>query len=189
MASRGFGVAGIDQTFDAPGVFPGGRAEIPTSAGDDATLVATRVADARFVLDSLRGSRASIVGHSLGSRTAVNAIDQDRRFVAGVALDGNPLGEASLRVPFLLLGNQGHRRVDDPDWAAFYDRLRGPRRHLVVDGARHHDFTDLTLFKSTVDIGTVFELGPIDGRRALDITRTFATTWLTDRAAPLFRGE
>ena len=188
MASRGLVVAGIDHTFDAPVEFPDGRVEVPPSDVDESTLLATRVADARFVLDRL-GDRASVVGHSLGSRTAVGAIDQDRRFTAGIAIDGNPLGDASLRAPFMLLGNQSHRRADDPDWAAFYDRLRGPRLHLVVDGAEHQDFTDLTIFKSTLDIGGVFELGPIDGRRALGIARTFVTAWLTDRSAPVLRGE
>ncbi|MET7402667.1 hypothetical protein ABZS66_55225 [Dactylosporangium sp. NPDC005572] len=188
LASRGLVVAAIDHTFDAPVEFTDGRVELPPSDVDEATLLATRVADVRFVLGRL-GDRAAVVGHSLGSRTAIDAIDQDHRFAAGIAIDGNPLGDASLRAPFLLLGNQGHRRAEDPDWAAFYDRLRGPRRHLVVDGAEHHDFTDLTVFKATVDIGGVFELGPIDGRRALAITRTFATAWLTDRSAPLLCGE
>jgi predicted dienelactone hydrolase len=185
LASRGYVVAGIDHTFDAGAVeFPDGRVE-PQRDGlvIDDVLRGVRVADTRFVLDALGTlaaggnpdaehralpaglgraldpSRVGAFGHSLGSATVVGAMDQDRRIDAGAALDGNPIGQASLDRPFLLMGNQGHRRADDPDWAAFYDRLRGPRLHLVVDGAEHADLSDLAVFKRTVDLTAIFEVG------------------------------
>lgn len=191
LASRGYVVAGIDHTFDAPAVeFPGGRIELqnPDALVDPDRLRAVRAADVRFVLDQLAElpgglgraldlTRIGAFGHSLGSRSAVDAIETDRRFDAGAALDGNPLGPASLDRPFLLLGNQTHRRVDDPDWADFYDRLRGPRLHMVVDGALHHDLSDIAAFKEVIDFGPVFEVGPIDGHRALTINRRYLTAW------------
>jgi dienelactone hydrolase len=203
LASRGYLVAGMDHTFEAPVEFPGGRLEIPPDelpSGDAMleTLLPIRIADTRFVLDRLATrfdpAAVAMAGHSLGSITTVAAIDQDRRIDAGVALDGNPLGEASLDRPFLLMGNAGrHRRAVDPDWAAFYDRLRGPRLHLVIDGTEHSDFGDIAIFKSTLDLDTVFEVGPIDGARALHIERTYLVAWLDfalrGRPDRLLRGE
>ena len=91
------------------------------------------------------------------------------------------------------MGNQTHRFVDDPDWAAFYERLRGPRRYLVIDGAEHADLSDVTLFKSALDVSGLFEVGPIDGQRALAIERAYLTAWfdqaLLHRPNVLLRGE
>jgi pimeloyl-ACP methyl ester carboxylesterase len=211
LASRGYIVAGIDHTFDAPAVeFPGGRLEIqnPDLLPGSPELLATRVADVRFVLDQLAAGRLPLprdlgramdlgrvaaFGHSLGSITTIAALEADPRLVAGAVLDGNPLGPASLDRPFLMLGNQGHRRADDPDWAGFYDRLRGPRLHLVIDGTEHADLSDVTIFKHTIDIGAIFQIGPIDGARALAIQRRYLTAWLDhtlrNRPVPLLRGE
>lgn len=219
LASRGYIVAGVEHTFDAGAVeFPDGRVE-PQRDGlvIDDVLRGVRVADTRFVLDALGVlaaggnpdaerralpaglgraldlSRVGAFGHSLGSATVVGAIDQDRRIDAGAALDGNPIGPARLDRPFLLMGNQGHRRADDPDWAAFYDRLRGPRLHLVIDGAEHADLSDLAVFKSTVDLSAIFEVGPIDGARAVAIERAYLTAWfdkaIRGRSSDLLKGE
>ena len=110
-------------------------------------------------------TRVGAYGHSLGGPTVISAMNQDRRIDAGAALDGTLRGPVSFDRPFLMMGNQHERRVDDPDWAAFYDQLRGPRLHLVIDGAEHSDLTDITVFKSTIDISVVFPTGPIDGGR------------------------
>jgi dienelactone hydrolase len=183
LASRGYLVAGIDHTFDAVVEFPDGRLEVPAREVPLEEQLPVRVADARFVLDRLiarfHPTAVAAVGHSLGSITAVATIAEDRRIDAGVAMDGNPLGGASLARPFLLMGNAGrHRREVDPDWAAFYDRLRGPRLHLVVEGVEHNDFSDFTMFKSMVELGPAFAVGPLDGARALHIQRTYVTAWL-----------
>jgi hypothetical protein len=110
-----------------------------------------------------------------------------------VALDGNPLGLASLDRPFLMIGNQHHRRADFPDWAEFYDQLRGPRLHLVVDGAEHVDFNDVTVIKEDIDLSAVYSLGPIDGVRSLTIQRRYVTAWLDHalrgRQSSLLTGE
>ena len=209
LASRGYIVAGIDHTFDAVVEFPRGRIEIPPADLPDDALLLVRVADTRFVLDQLvalasgrnpdAGHRplphglartvdattVAAVGHSLGSRTAVETIVQDRRIGAGAALDGNPLGAASLHRPFLLLGNQGHRRAGDPDWAAFYERLRGLRRHLVIDGAEHYDLGDITVFKALIDLGAIFDVGPIGGSRR---SRLSAATWPPGSTMPYSDG-
>lgn len=214
LASRGYVVAGIDHTFDAGAVeFPDGRVEVqkPDLPIDD-LLGEVRVADVRFVLDQLttlvaghnpdaerrhlpRGlartldlTRVAAYGHSLGGPTTIGAMNQDRRIDAGAALDGTLRGPVNFDRPFLMMGNQHERRADDPDWAAFYDQLHGPRLHLVIDGAEHSDLTDLTVFKSTVDVSAIFTTGPIDGVRALDIERTYLTAWF-DRALRGHRGN
>jgi predicted dienelactone hydrolase len=219
LASRGYVVAGIDHTFDAGAVeFPDGRVETqkPELPIDD-LLRETRAADLRFVLDQLtaladghnpdaghrplpRGlagmldvTRVGAYGHSLGGPTVIGAMNQDPRIDAGAALDGTLRGPVSFDRPFLMMGNQHERRADDPDWAAFYDQLRGPRLHLVIDGAEHADLTDITVFKSTIDISVVFPTGPIDGVRAVSIQRHYLSAWfdwaLRGRARPLLSGE
>jgi predicted dienelactone hydrolase len=209
LASHGYIAVGIDHTFDASAVeFPGGRLELapPESLPID-VLRPIHAADIGFVLDQLIDghaptnglsgrldrSRIAAFGHSLGSLTTINALDQDARIRAGAILDGNPLGTSSLRQPFLMMGRPTHRRTSDPDWAAFYDRLRGPRLHLVVDGTAHTDFSDISVFKEAIDVSALFETGPIDGRRSLVIQRTYLTAWferaLRHRRNPLLQAE
>jgi dienelactone hydrolase len=218
LASRGYVVAGIDHTFDGVVEFPDGRVEVQQPGlRVDERLREIRAADLRFVLDQLTGlaaghnpdaghrplprglarmldlTRVGAYGHSLGGPTVIGAMNQDPRIGAGAALDGTLRGPISFDRPFLMMGNQHERRADDPDWADFYDQLRGPRLHLVIDGAEHSDLTDMTVFKSTIDFSVVFPTGPIDGERALSIQRRYLTAWfdwaLRGRARPLLRGE
>lgn len=184
LASAGYVVAGIDHTFDAIVEFPGGRIEAPFAEVPFDLLLQVRTADMRLALDRLRAMpgidrvATAAVGHSMGSMTTIEAMATDRRVLAGVVLDGNPLGSSSLDRPFLMLGNPTHRRATDADWAGFYDRLRGPRLHLVVDGCEHYDLSDIAAFKASIDLDEVFEVGPIDGTRVITITRAYVTAWL-----------
>lgn len=219
LASRGYVVAGIEHTFDVAAVeFPDGRVETQNPDLDEDQSLSVRVADTRFVLDQLARlatghnpdadhhrlpdglaravdpTRVAAFGHSLGSRAAVQTIEADRRLNSGAALDGGPLLPAGVDRPFLMMGNPTHRRAEDPDWAGFYDRLRGrPRLHMVVDGAGHYDFSDITVFKQTIDLSALFEFGPIDGTRAFTIQHRYLTAWfdrtLHGRPNPLLRGE
>jgi predicted dienelactone hydrolase len=218
LASLGYVVAGIDHTFDGVVEFPDGRVEVqrPGLPVDD-LLREVRSADLRFVLDQLTDlaaghnpdaegrplpkglapildvTRVGAYGHSLGGPTVIGAMNHDRRIDAGAALDGTLRGPVTFKRPFLMMGNQHERRADDPDWAAFFDQLRGPRLHLVIDGAEHSDLTDITAFKSTVDVSVVFPTGPIDGVRAVSIQRRYLVAWfdqaLRGKARPLLRGE
>lgn len=71
--------------------------------------------------------------------------------------------------------------------------LAGPRLHPVVNGALHDDLSDIAVFKQVIDLGAVFELGPIDGNRILGITREYLTAWfdqaLLRRPSRLLCGE
>ena len=63
----------------------------------------------------------------------------------------------------------------------------------MIDGAEHSDLTDITMFKSTIDVSVVFRTGPIDGVRAVSVQRRYLVAWfdwaLGGRARPLLRGE
>jgi dienelactone hydrolase len=210
LASRGYIVAAMEHTFDAAVVeFPDGRVEFqhPDAVPGSPVVRAMRVADARIVLDRVAGlttghhlgraidpTRVGAFGHSQGSLATVDAVETDPRLDSGLVLDGNPLGPAILDRPFMMFGRPTHRRAEDPDWAGFYDRLLGrPRRHLVVDGTGHHDFSDITIFKHRIDFGAIFAVGPIDGERSSTILRRYVTAWfdhtLRGRHNPLLRGE
>src|SRR3954463_10414679 len=121
LVSRGYVVATIDHTHDSsPVEFPDGRVEVsalpPFSPEVIAQAVAVRVADTRFVLDTLSAlnagsnpdaehrplpdglcgaldlSTVGMFGHSLGGATAAEAMFEDPRIKAGVNLDGGLIG-------------------------------------------------------------------------------------------------
>ena len=175
LVSRGYIVVTIDHPHDASAVeFPDGRVETPAMPPlTPAVLekaVAVRVADTRFVLDSLaalsagtnpdaehrrlpsgirgalRLSSVGMFGHSLGGATAAAAMLEDQRIKAGVDLDGTlfgPVVNAGLDQPFMLVAAQGHSRDnDDETWAKFWANQSGWRLNLQLTGSAHGSFTD-----------------------------------------------
>jgi hypothetical protein len=114
LASHGYVVATIDHTYEAPEVvFPGGRiAQQVNPQPPQTTVLTTRIADVRFVLDALASiaaranpdaghrplpaglpaaldlSRTGMFGHSLGGDTAAQVMAVDDRIIAGLDLDG-----------------------------------------------------------------------------------------------------
>jgi predicted dienelactone hydrolase len=132
-------------------------------------LLTVRVADTRFVLDQLvrvnRGEnpdasggalppglagsmdtrRVGMFGHSFGGGTAAAVMHADRRFVAGVNLDGfiiGPVATGGLDRPFLLLGSSYHDAEFDPSWATFLPALTGWHRWFRLADAGHYRFID-----------------------------------------------
>jgi predicted dienelactone hydrolase len=174
LVSRGFIVVTIDHTYEAGEVeFPGGRVATPALPPPTPQVieraVAVRVADTRFVLDTLvalnagrnpdaerrrlpaglrgalRLSSVGMFGHSLGGATAAEAMFEDRRIQAGVNLDGTlfgPVVNAGLDRPFMLVAAQGHGRDNDESWAKFWANLLGWRLNLQLTGSAHNSFTD-----------------------------------------------
>jgi len=164
----------IDHTHDSsPVEFPGGRLE--TTAIPEPTpqvveqAVAVRVADTRFVLDTLialnagsnpdaeqrtlpaglrgamRLSSVGMFGHSLGGAAAAAAMFQDPRITAGVNLDGTmygPVVNAGLDRPFMLIAAQDHGRDNDETWDKFWANMLGWRLNLQLTGSGHNSFTD-----------------------------------------------
>ena len=174
LVSRGYIVVTIDHTYEAGAVeFPGGRVETPAMPPQTPEVVeqavAVRVADTRFVLDSLaalnaganpdaehrklpsglrgalRLSSVGMYGHSLGGATAAAAMLEDQRIKVGVNLDGSlfgPVVNAGLDRPFMLVASQGHGRDNDETWAKFWANLLGWRLNLQLTGSAHNSFTD-----------------------------------------------
>jgi dienelactone hydrolase len=175
------------------------------------------VADVRFALDSLAHfntndvllegrldlSHVGIFGHSFGGATAAAAVQRDKRFRAGINLDGSDFSTTNgevIRESFLWLcserpnfakvtaprlsqvrqGNKadGSEPLPRPR-GQVYDGLRAPPGcRITISGARHQTFaSDLALAKATPFSRLVISegMGTIDGRRAVYITNALVS--------------
>ncbi|MEV6974176.1 lipase [Kitasatospora sp. NPDC093806] len=217
LASRGYVVVVLDHTFDAGEVvFPDGRLEVRNKpavfAMTDAEIVAYRAADTRFVLDQLTDLAAGgnpdaerrplpsglgaaldlgavgVVGHSMGGATAVQALHDDPRVLAGATLDGPVFGTVAadgLDRPLLLFGAADSRPDRDAMWDALWPRLTSWRRQLTLTGSGHGSFTDLEILLPTARPALPWPaeqldhlLGTIDGPRAIAAQRTYLAAHL-----------
>jgi dienelactone hydrolase len=209
LASHGYVVAGIEHTYESEATaFPDGR--VTTCRAREAPrrdrpekVAAGRAADVRFVLDQLTGARPAspgatlidpdriaMAGHSIGGAAAVAAMLADARVRAGIDMDGATSAEipdAGLARPFLFLGKPPPAIVKGPGstvstWERDWRRLTGWKRWLVVAGAIHASFTDLTLIVDQAGI----EVGAhLPGARSLDITRAYVLAFFDQH----LRGE
>ncbi|UVS76341.1 putative dienelactone hydrolase [Actinokineospora sp. UTMC 2448] len=167
LVSRGHVVITIDHTYDSSGVqFPDGR--VVRSVLFDAepsrelikTVLDTRVADLRFVLDQLPHvaarfrmdlRRVAVVGHSAGGAAGLQAMYEDARIKAAVNFDGQlsyaftddgsdliQVAQAGLCRPFLLVGAGPPK----PSWRALMAHSEGPHSALSAPHATHASFTD-----------------------------------------------
>ncbi|MDX8149099.1 prolyl oligopeptidase family serine peptidase [Lentzea sp. BCCO 10_0061] len=226
LASRGYVVVTVSHTHETVAVeFPGNRIEwgLMQDAGQ-ATMkkaIDTRVADMRFVLSELPKlhngadtSRVGIAGHSYGGYTAAETMANDRRFDAGINIDGamehtgddGPYapGKAvieGLDRPFLLFGGDlGERELSHVDtsltrtWADFWPNQRGWKRDVHLDDGAHLGFSDMQW--SVPQIGAVPTerreslIGTIDSAAALkaqhDYVAAFFDLHLKHRGTRLF---
>ncbi|WP_405007808.1 alpha/beta hydrolase [Kitasatospora purpeofusca] len=166
LAAHGYLVAALDHTYDADAVeFPDGRVVLSTLEDEPADWdaaerkeIGVRAADLRFVATELTTGRAvrrhpglpcadpgriGVLGHSMGGAAAAEAVRQDRRFAAGLDLDGglfgSPVPDEGLDRPFLLF-----TALDDHDtWRRWREHQRGWGRHLRQRDSGHLSFTDL----------------------------------------------
>jgi dienelactone hydrolase len=183
LASRGYVVVTLDHTYDASAVqFPGGRvertvlpAEFDKAYPDPGRIrallkktMAVRVADTRFLLDTLPGAlppelrglpdwdRLGMFGHSAGGFTALQAMHDDRRIAAAADFDGvlayvqedsdsgylSAVAADGLDRPFLLVGKDGNDLSTVPSWNALWRHSRGRGEGLTLRGAEHATYTD-----------------------------------------------
>ncbi|MEU6997943.1 alpha/beta hydrolase [Nonomuraea sp. NPDC046570] len=195
LASNGYVVAGIDHTYESfATTFPDGRVTTCVACGAEKNEefgrkgVGSRAADVSFVLDELTGarpkwtgaplidpSRIGMAGHSVGGASALAAMVKDERVRAGINMDGTtfaPIPKSGLSRPFLFLGQQAmHKPGDeDPTWERDWKRLTGWKRWLVVTGAEHASFTDISLLAD--QLGIAHGAG-LSGARSLEITRGY----------------
>ncbi|MEU3778420.1 alpha/beta fold hydrolase [Streptomyces sp. NPDC032472] len=162
LASYGWTVITVDHPGDASEVeFPDerpGRARIRTTAlrpdldaATFRTMIDTRVADLRFVLDALGLHRVGVYGHSAGGTAAAQALHEDRRIAAAVNLEGYldrmdgelfPVARDGTDRPLLLAGSDGFRDARlDRSWAALLSH-GGPVTRRQLDDTAHWVFTD-----------------------------------------------
>jgi predicted dienelactone hydrolase len=215
----------VERTTDQAFCWTGGAPFTPENQALLLRMLEARVGDVRFTLDQLdrvnrgenpdasgvplpRGlarsmdtSRVGIYGHSFGGGTAAAVMHVDRRFVAGVDLDGlvvGPVRHAGVDRPFLVLGSSYHDKVFDESWADFLPRLSGWHRWLRVNDAGHNRFIDFGgsvrkwglefLREQAPDTWrTVF--GDIDDRTSqkilVDLTTGFFQQFLHGRPSPV----
>ncbi|MGW0750751.1 alpha/beta fold hydrolase [Streptomyces sp. NPDC002587] len=162
LASYGWTVVTVDHPGDASEVeFPDerpGRDRIRATAlrpdldaATFRTMIDTRVADLRFVLDALGLDRVGVYGHSAGGTAVAQALHEDRRIAAAVNLEGYldqmdgellPVTRQGTDRPVLLVGSDGSRddRLDR-SWAALLAHA-GPVARRQLDDTAHWVFTD-----------------------------------------------
>ncbi|CZT13090.1 uncharacterized protein RAG0_16677 [Rhynchosporium agropyri] len=210
LASLGYIVVVVDHPLDASFIeYPDGRfiqVDAPNHEHVDAYIpyVDARVQDVRTVLDSLsnatfisqipglksRGkvqklqtSKVGILGHSLGGATAASAMLADKRFVAGVNMDGSIIGNVitiGLSKPFLIMETETHNRTFDQTWGEFWPHLRGFKREIAVSKTQHGSYSDyLVLIGGLIAAGVPVppelkaEFGAISGTRMLEIQTAY----------------
>ncbi|MFJ2738456.1 alpha/beta fold hydrolase [Streptomyces sp. NPDC087440] len=163
LASHGWTVVTVDHPGDASQVeFPGVRPGRPDrvrgtelrpnpDAATFRTMIGTRVADLRFVLDALRPAKVGLYGHSAGGTAVAQAFHEDRRVAAAVNLEGYldgldgelfPVARHRPDRPLLLAGTDGFRDARiDRSWSALLAH-GGPVARRELAHANHWAFTD-----------------------------------------------
>ncbi|CAO2650042.1 Nn.00g013340.m01.CDS01 [Neocucurbitaria sp. VM-36] len=200
VASHGFTVFTIDHPYDTDVVvFPdgdvifGGRVIKPGDANGSTASVEhaleVRAQDASFVLDTLGiHEQAVMFGQSFGGAATATAMLKDKRFRAGINIDGNmfgpvlttPLGSPDHPQAFVLWGSDGHNSSSEPSWTTFWDTLaESPhvdyKREFNIINSSHGSSWDLNLLVDVADIrGNLSEtaqllIGPTFGPRVYEI--------------------
>lgn len=181
----------------------GGHTGQTQTTGD--RLATQWAADARFVAGQVAalgsagqfagkvGEQVAYVGHSFGGASSLEACRTDRRCAGAVDLDGTQFGavvNSGLKAPFLMLGSEdscitgtcGPAGSDTDGELATGQKLlkasTGPHWSVTVDGARHLNFTDYSLYFLAPPLRSLIGLGSIDGRRALAIQDDYVAAFL-----------
>ncbi|TDZ39664.1 putative 1-alkyl-2-acetylglycerophosphocholine esterase [Colletotrichum spinosum] len=115
-------------------------------------------------------------GVSLGGSAALTLALESDAVAAAVNMDGanygrlNSTSDSDLKKPSMILGFQNHNANTDRTWNNYRAWQTGWWRLFSVDGTVHADWSDLTFWKR---FGTTRSMGPIDGYRMANISRTF----------------
>ncbi|MEU4243877.1 hydrolase [Actinoplanes sp. NPDC026619] len=205
LASRGYVVAGVDHNYEAAAItFPDGRvteclACTLLDEGVTVDVTRNRAADLSFTLTELTthrlpagvhvdSARVAVAGHSIGGSSAAEVMLSDRRFDAGINMDGTffPPVTTPLNRPFLMLGTEQHSVTSEDDtWLTTWQHLTGWRRWVTVTGTEHGSFTDYAVLADQAGL----PVQPLSGTRCAEITRAYAAAFLDrtlrHRPAPL----
>ncbi|MFE6054588.1 alpha/beta hydrolase family protein [Kitasatospora sp. NPDC056446] len=194
LAAHGYVVALVGHTYEdsgetlADGSTPG-CALCDTGAPD--SLPDSRAKDVSFVLDRLTGhhpawrlshlidrDRVGMAGHSVGGASALTAMAEDQRILAGVNMDGTfnpPIPTDTLKGrSFLLLGKQSNHTVGggDTSWGQTWAGQEGYKPWLAVTGTNHASFTDVPVLAE--EIGLPLPPGTTTSpERGMQLTREY----------------
>ena len=194
LAGHGYVVALVGHTHEdsgetlADGSTPG-CALCDTGAPD--SLPDSRAKDVSFVLDQLTGhhpawrlahlidrDRIGMTGHSIGGASALTAMAEDRRILAGVNMDGAfwppiPTDRLEGRA-FLLLGKESDHTAGggETSWGKAWAGWKGYKPWLAVAGANHASFTDVPVLAAAA--GLPFPPGTTTSpERGMQLTREY----------------
>jgi pimeloyl-ACP methyl ester carboxylesterase len=219
IASHGFTVITIDHPYDTDVVeFPngdvifGGSVAAPANGSEPTSLnfgLEVRAQDASFVLDRLgvssadSGEKAVMFGHSFGGAASATSLLNDKRFRAGINLDGKmfgpvvntSIGTSTSPQAFALWGSDGHNSSASSDlsWSSFWNSLNSSayvdyKKEFTVTSAAHGSYWDLNMLVDVAGIrGNVSEdtllylIGPIPGPRVWEILGRYISSffWYT----------
>ena len=169
LASRGYVVVAMSHPYDSPAsqLLDGDVVTMGDASGAGAKedQIGLRATDSSFVLDQLHElarsdpesplvdhldlSRVGIFGHSFGGATAVQVIENDQRFAAGLNIDGSLFRDAipELDRPFLWLQSGGQSgSLSDRD--ALLDGLGAGGVLVKIEGSVHMSFSDYSAYFS-----------------------------------------
>jgi len=146
-------------------------------------------------------AKVVMYGHSLGGSTSLLTMlnnETPTKIVGGINLDGTFWGTTAripnpppssyiVKAPFLMWGAPGHSRVEDQSWAAVYDHvLKGWKRELSLEGAKHGTFTDFASLADLFDVRSLLPkdsvdevLGTIPGVRSLEVIREVVACFIS----------
>ena len=231
LVSHGYIVVGIDHPYTSAKVsFPDGRdiphtpePKFPTSAElyeNNVKGIGIRTADSRFVLDTLTAwntkdpnhlfegkldlNRVGIFGHSYGGATTAETLAQDKRFKAGVSLEGGFWGTVAhtgLQQPFMYMmtGNTAESlkptvtKKDKvfytefiPDLESVMTKSTNDTYYLTVDKFFHQSFTDIALISPPIFAKNIDPVHNIDITRSY--VRAFFDQYLKGEQQPLLNG-
>ncbi|MGH2790435.1 MAG: alpha/beta hydrolase family protein, partial [Actinomycetota bacterium] len=167
LASRGYVVVAMSHPYDSPAsqLLDGDVVTVSDASGAGAKgdQIGLRAVDSSFVLDQLHqlvrtepGSplaghldlaRVGVFGHSFGGATAVQVIENDQRFLAGLNIDGSLFRDEipELDRPFLWLQSGGQSgSLSDRD--ALLDGLRAGGELVKIEGSVHMSFSDYSAY-------------------------------------------
>lgn len=195
--------------------------------------VEIRAKDAQFVLDKLEEingkdplglltekldlNRVGIFGHSLGGATAVQTLLQDKRFKAGINLDGGLFinrVDRSLNQPLMFMNSEvwGTGNTSEARFQkfiklrkSFFQNLQSDGYDVTIRGTGHYYFSDIPIVVTELKdaglpLGELGELenlidiynpNPIDPERATQIINdyivAFFNRYLNNQESPLLR--
>lgn len=174
------------------------------SRARDASIALTRLAEVaatpgQVFSGRFDASRAGFVGFSLGGAVAVQAANQDPRFITAINLDGRMWAEGradGANKPMLMINEElapidpALFTADDPDtrYNAIEDQTDGDAllrnlarhggQHVMIAGTQHFNFADLCL---TSPLDRIAGRGPIAPLRGYEILHAYVLAWF-DRA-------